>query len=53
MTFCHVVFSMPSFYMQGTGDMLERGTISSLTMGRGHGLVVTSVAVVGLVCSTS
>jgi len=42
---------MPSFYVQGTGDVLEPGTISSLTMGRGHGSGVKSVAVVGLVCS--
>jgi hypothetical protein len=47
-----VVFSMPSFYMQITGDMLERGTVGNLTLGRRHGSDVTSVAVLGLFCNT-
>lgn len=35
-----------------SGDMLEPGTVSSLTVGRGHGSDVKSVAVLGLFCST-
>ena len=32
--------------------MLEPGIVSSLTVGRGHGSDITSVAVLGLFCST-
>jgi hypothetical protein len=43
---------MPSFFMQVTGDMLEPGTVGNLTVGRGRGSDVTSVAVLGLFCNT-
>jgi hypothetical protein len=43
---------MPSLYLQVTGDMLVPGTISGLTVGRGHGLDVMSIAVLGLFCNT-
>jgi Enolase len=36
-TFCHIVFSMLSFYMQVTGDLLLPGTVSGVTAGRGCG----------------
>ena len=43
---------MLSLYLQVTGDMLEPGTVSSLTVGRGLGSDVMSISVLGLFCST-